>query len=90
MRRRMIRGLFLLGLYGGPDHLRSSGLVGIGRKSNVLPLALSSVLRKQAYGKMKESEKRDALKRIEPYLLAGRFDEHPDFMQFCETELHNT
>lgn len=89
IRRRLIRGLFLLGLYGGPDHLRSSGLIGIGRKSNVLPLALSSVLRKEAYGKMTEREKVDALKRIEPDLLAGHFDEHPDFMQFCENELHD-
>ncbi len=85
-RRGWIRALFWAGLHAGGASLRHSGLIGMGRKSAVQPLGLSGAVREDAYARMPVPDRREALARIMPLLPAGKFDEHPDFMRFCEEE----
>ena len=85
-RRQWIRVLFEAGLRLGPPSLRYSELVGLARKANALSLGLNRTTRDESYCRMSAHDRKMALARLMPLVRKGRFDEHPNFIHFCEEE----
>lgn len=87
LRKRMVNLLFQLGGRLGPLSMRRSGLIAIGRKSDVQPLGLSGMARDMWVAEMDQSSRIESIQRMRAAIAKGQFDSHPDLRQFCKEDI---